>query len=206
MPIHLHLDLPTSPTSTLKPYSQSSPPRTLYHSEHLKDSASETKQAFTKSLGKKVSRVTPSIQKLHTPLQVKKVSLPYFAETANSESTSILLVVLKTAFENLTPIDPSSSTSKKYQSNPPTTTLPRTRKEALLQRTIPLHRNASTLCVKIWVSTTLRPLTYNQNKLKQAPNDLDKSQLKKKKGKPLANVVCDYGDDGLTAEKNFSFM
>jgi len=48
MPIHLHLDLPTSPTPTLKPSSQSSPPRTMYHSKHLKDK--DTKEAFTKAL------------------------------------------------------------------------------------------------------------------------------------------------------------
>ena len=47
-PIYLHLDLPTSLTSTLKPFSQSSPPRTLYHSKRRKDK--ETKEAFTKVL------------------------------------------------------------------------------------------------------------------------------------------------------------
>ena len=51
MPIHLHLDLPTTPTPTLKPTSQSSPPRTLYHSKRLKDK--DTKEAFTKALAKK---------------------------------------------------------------------------------------------------------------------------------------------------------
>jgi len=70
MPIHLHLDLPTSPTSTLKPSSQSSPPRTLYHSKHLKDK--DTKKAFTRALAKKVSRITPFIQKLHAQLLGKK--------------------------------------------------------------------------------------------------------------------------------------
>jgi len=35
MPMHIHLDLPTSPTSALKPSSQSSPPHTLYHSKRL---------------------------------------------------------------------------------------------------------------------------------------------------------------------------
>jgi len=52
MPIHLHLDLPTSPTPTLKPSSQSSPSRTLYHSKRFKDK--DTKEAFTKALAKKV--------------------------------------------------------------------------------------------------------------------------------------------------------
>jgi len=46
MPILLHLDLPTSPSPTPKPPSQSSPPRTLYHSKRLKDT--ETKEAFAK--------------------------------------------------------------------------------------------------------------------------------------------------------------
>jgi len=70
MPIHLHLDLPTSPTPTLKPSSQSSPPRTLYHSKRLKDK--DTREAFAKASGKKVSRITPTIQKLHVQLQAKK--------------------------------------------------------------------------------------------------------------------------------------
>ena len=69
MPIHLHLDLPTSPTSTLTTYSQSSPPRTLYHSKRLKDK--DTKEAFTRALAVKVSRITPSIKKLHAQLQKK---------------------------------------------------------------------------------------------------------------------------------------
>jgi len=70
MPIHLHLALPTSPTPPLKPSSHSSPPRTLYHSKRLKDK--ETKDSFTKALAKKVSRITPIIQKLHTQLLGKK--------------------------------------------------------------------------------------------------------------------------------------
>jgi len=48
IPVHLHLDLPTSPTPTLKPSSQSSPPRNLYHSKRLKDK--DTKEAFTNVL------------------------------------------------------------------------------------------------------------------------------------------------------------
>jgi len=44
MPICLHLDLPTSLTSTPKTCSQSFSPRTLYHSKRLEDV--ETKEAF----------------------------------------------------------------------------------------------------------------------------------------------------------------
>jgi len=77
MPIHLHLDLPTTPTATVKPTSQSSPQRTLYHSKRLKDK--DTKEAFTKALFKKVSRITPTIQKLHAQLQGEKISPQSFA-------------------------------------------------------------------------------------------------------------------------------
>jgi len=45
-------------------------------------------------------------------------------------------------------------------------------------------------------------LTYHQNKLKQAQNDLLKSQTKKKQDKLLANVACDRGDDGVPAGPN----
>jgi len=49
-------------------------------------------------------------------------------------------------------------------------------------------------------------LTYHQNKLKQAQKDLLKSQTTKKQDKLLANVACDYEDDGVTAGQNLSFM
>jgi len=47
-------------------------------------------------------------------------------------------------------------------------------------------------------------LTYYQNKLKQAQNDLLKSlaQTKKKQDKLLANVACDHGNDGVPARQN----
>ena len=103
MPIHMHLDLPTTPTPTLKHITQSSPPRTLYHSKCLKDK--DTKEAFTRVLARKVSRITPTIQKLHAQLQGKQISPQSFANTANSEITSILQ---KTALEILTQIDPQT--------------------------------------------------------------------------------------------------
>jgi len=49
-------------------------------------------------------------------------------------------------------------------------------------------------------------LTYHQNKLKQAQNDLLKSQTKKEQDKMLANVACDHGDDGVTAGQNLGSM
>jgi hypothetical protein len=76
MPIHPHLNLPTSTICTPKAPSQTRAPHTLYHYKHLKTPV--TKEAFTKTLAKKVSRTTPIIQSstpsskvtrfLHNPL------------------------------------------------------------------------------------------------------------------------------------------
>jgi len=45
-------------------------------------------------------------------------------------------------------------------------------------------------------------LTYHQNKLKQAQNDLLKLQTKKKQDKLLVNVACDHGDNAVPAGQN----
>ena len=176
MPIHLHLDLPTTPTPALKPTSQSSPPRTLYHSKRLKDK--DTKEAFTRALAKKVLRITPTIQKLYTQLQGKKISPQLFADTANSEITSVLQ---KTALDILTQIDPSphTRTTANPHVKPSNHHSSRDPHEALLQRTIQLHRDALTTLRKDLSLDDTDTLTYRQNKLKQAQNDLLKSHLKK---------------------------
>jgi len=49
-------------------------------------------------------------------------------------------------------------------------------------------------------------LTYHQNKLKHAQNDLFKSQTKKTQDKLLVNVVCDHGEDGVPTGQNLVFM
>jgi len=49
-------------------------------------------------------------------------------------------------------------------------------------------------------------LTYHQNQLKQAQNELLKSQTKRKEEKLLANVACDHGDDGVSAGQNLGSM
>jgi len=54
-----------------------------------------------------VSRITPTIKKLHAQLLGKTISPQSFADTANSEFTSILQ---KTALEIMTHIDPSPHT------------------------------------------------------------------------------------------------
>jgi len=198
IPIHLHLDLPTSPTPTLKPSSQSSPPRTRYHSKRLKDK--DTKEAFTKAFAKKVSRITPTIQKLHVQLQGKKISPQSFADTANSEITSILQ---KTALEILTQIDPSPHTRTTANSHvQPSRANHHSSKdphEAFLQRTIQLHRNALATLRKDLSLDDADTLAYHQSKLKKAQNDLLKSQTKKKQDKLLVNIACDHGDDGVPA-------
>jgi len=49
-------------------------------------------------------------------------------------------------------------------------------------------------------------LTYHQNKLKQAQNDLLQSQTEKKQDKLLVNGACDHGDAGVPAGQNLSSM
>jgi len=51
-----------------------------------------------------------------------------------------------------------------------------------------------------------KPLTYHQNKLKQAQNDLLKSQTKQKQNKLLANIACDHEDDEVPAGQNLGSM
>jgi len=180
MPIHLHLDLPTTPTPTLKHISQSSPPRTLYHSKRLKDK--DTKEAFTRALARKVLRTTPTIQKFHAQLQGKQISPQSSANTANSEITSILR---KTALEILAQIDlqasPHTSTTANSQiqdsrANHHSSQDPH---EALLQRTVQLHRNALATLRKDLSLDDADTLAYHQNKLKQAQIDLLNSKRKK---------------------------
>jgi len=154
-----------------------------------------------KSLAKKVPHITPAIQKLHAQLVDKKISPQSFADAANSEITSILQ---KTASKFPTLIDPSSSTHTTANSHAKTTNhyLSKHAHEALLQRTIQLHRNALNTLRKDMSLIDADTLTYHQNKLKQAQNDLIKSQTKKKQGKLLANVACGYGGTGLIAGQN----
>jgi len=178
MPIHLHLDLTTP---TLKHISQSSPPRTLYHSKRLKDK--DTKEVFTRALARKVSRTTPTIQKLHAQLKGKKISPQSFADTANSEITSILQ---KTALEILSQIDlqasphTRTSTNSQIQDSRANHHSSQDPHEALLERTIQLHRNALDTLRKGLSLDDADTLAYHQNKLKQAQIDLLNSQTKKK--------------------------
>jgi len=164
MPIQLHLDLPTSPTLTLKPSSQSSPPRTLYHSKRPKDQ--DTKEAFTKALAKKLLFITPTIQKLHVQLVGKKHFAQSLADTANSEITSILQ---KTALEILTQIDPSPHTRTTANLHvQPSRANHHSFKdplEALLQRTIQLDKNALAILRKDFSLDDADTLAYHQNKL-----------------------------------------
>ena len=142
-------------------------------------------------------RITPTIQKLHVQLQGKKISPQSFADTANSEITSILQ---KTALEILTQIDPSPHTRTTANSHvQPSRANHHSSKdphEAFLQRTIQLHRNALATLRKDLSLDDADTLAYHQNKLKQAQNDLLKLQKKKKQDKllVLVNVACDHGD------------
>jgi len=88
----------------------------------------------------------------------------------------------KTALEILEPIDPSPHTrnTASPQVKPSNHHSSKDPREALLQRTIQIHRDALTTPRKDLSLDDTDTLTYRQNKLKQAQNDLLKSQIKKR--------------------------
>ena len=171
--------------------------------QRLKDK--DTKEAFTRVLARKVSRITPTIQKLHAQLQGKQISPQSFADTANTEITSILQ---KTALEILTQIDSQTSPHTRTTSNSHVQDSranhhsSKDPHEALLQRTIQFHRDTLGTLRKDLSLDDADTLAYHQNKLKQAQIDLLNSQTKKMQDKLLANVVCDHGDAGNTSGQN----
>jgi len=122
-----------------------------------------------------VSRITPTIQKLHAQLQGKQISPQSFADTANSEITSILQ---KTGLEILTQIDSQTSPHTRTTSNSHVQDSranhhsSKDPHEALLQHTIQLHRNALDTLRKDLSLDDADTLAYHQNKLKQAQVDL----------------------------------
>jgi len=88
MPIHLHLDLPTSSNlvSPLPPHT--SPARTLYHSKRLKDP--QTKDAFTFTRTKKVANTSHTFTLLTSQLLSSQMTPQSFADTANAALSDIL--------------------------------------------------------------------------------------------------------------------
>jgi len=136
------------------------------------------------------------------PTSRKKISPQSFA-AANSEIKSILQ---KTALDILTQIDPfphprttASSRVQPFRANHHPSKDPH---EALLQRNIQLNRNVLATLRKDLSLADADTLTYHQHKLKQAQNDLVKSQTKKKQDKLLVNVACDHGDAGVPEGQN----
>ena len=125
-----------------------------------------------------MSRITPTIQKLHAQLLGKKISKQSFADTANSEITSIFQ---KPAFKILTHRDPSphTRTIAKSHVKPPNHHSSKDPHEVLYQHNIQLHRDALATLRQDLSLDDIDTLTYHQNKLKQAPNELLKSQTKK---------------------------
>jgi len=87
MPIHLHLDLPTSsnPAPPLPP--QTSPARTLYHSKRLKDP--KTKDAFMSALAKKVANTSHTFTLLTSQLLSSQITPQSFADIANAALSEI---------------------------------------------------------------------------------------------------------------------
>ena len=88
MPIHLHLDLPTSSNPVLPIPPHTSPTRTLYHSKRLEDP--QTKDAFTSALAKKVAKISHTFTRLTTQLHSSKITPQSFADTANAALSEIL--------------------------------------------------------------------------------------------------------------------
>jgi len=69
-PIHLCLNLPTSPNPVPAPPSHTSAPSILYHSKRLKDP--QTKNAYTATLAIKVAKIPPIICKVLAQLDSRK--------------------------------------------------------------------------------------------------------------------------------------
>ena len=92
MPIHLHLDLPTSSNPVPPTPPHTSPARTLYHSKRLKDP--QTKNAFTSALAKKVAKISHTFTRLSTQLHSSKITPQSFADAgignAHERSSSVL--------------------------------------------------------------------------------------------------------------------
>jgi len=87
MPIHLHLDLPTS-SNPVHHFPHSSPARTLFHSKRLKDP--QTKDAYTSAISQKVAKITPTFTRLAAQIHSSKISPQSFADAANAIITEIL--------------------------------------------------------------------------------------------------------------------
>jgi len=140
MYIHLHQDLPTSsnPVPPLPP--PTSPARTLYHSKRLKDS--QTKDAYTSALAKKVAKIIPTFSRLTAQLHTSKMSPQSFTDTANAAITEILQqaahVVLGKVDPPITKKEADTSTAQ-HHANHHSSQNP---KEAHLQRTIQQHWDA----------------------------------------------------------------
>jgi len=108
MPIHLHLDLPTSsnPIPPIPPHT--SPARTLYHSKRLKDP--QTKDAFTSALAKKVVNTSHTFGRLTSQLLSSQITPQSFADTANAALSEILQ---HTAHVVLGKVDPHTPKERK---------------------------------------------------------------------------------------------
>ena len=193
MPIHLHLDLPTSsnPVPPIPPHT--SPTRTLYHSKRLKDP--QTKDAFTSALAKKVATISHTLSRLTTQLHSSTITPQSFADTANAALCDILQ---HAAHVFLGKVDPHTShnlpaksaahhTANHHSSQNP--------QEAHLQSTIQHHRNAIHTLKKDLSLNDPDTLTFHRDKIKQAHDSLDKLRKTKKQDKLLSTVTHDATHD-----------
>jgi len=206
MPIHLHLDLPTSSNPVPPLPLQTSPARTLYHSKRLKDP--QTEDTFTSALAKKVAKITPTFQvsRLTAQLHSSKVSPQSFADTANAAITEILQ---HAAFVVLGKVDPpthkneANKSAAQHNANHHSSQKPQ---EAHLQHTIQHHRNAIHTLQQDLSLDDPDTLTFHRDKLNQAHFSLDKLRNLKRQGKLLSTITQDAANDVGPADHQHNSM
>jgi len=194
MPIHLHLDLPTSSNPVLPIPPHTSPARTLYHSKRLKDP--QTKDAFTSALVKKVAKISHTLSdRLTTQLHSSKITPQSFAVTANAALSDILQHATHVVLGKVDPHTPNNVPDKSiahHTANHHSSLNPH---EAHLQRTIQHHRDAIHTLNKDLSLDDPDALTFHRDKLKQAHDALDKLRKTKKQDKLLSTVTQDVARD-----------
>ena len=110
MPIHLHLDLPTSsnPVPPIPPHI--SPARTLCHSKRLKDP--QTEDAFTSALATKVAKILHTFGRLTSRFHSSKITPQSFANTANAALSEILQHAAHVVLGHVDPHTPKNEPDK----------------------------------------------------------------------------------------------
>jgi len=159
----------------------------------LKDS--QTKNAFTSALAKKVAKISHTFSQLTTQLRSSNTTPQSFADTTNAALSDILQ---HAAHVVLGKVDPHTSnnvpekftahhTANHHSSQNP--------QEAYLQSTIQHHWNAIHTLEKDLSLDDPDTLTFHRDKLKEAQDALDKLRKTKKQDKLLCTVTQDVAHD-----------